>query len=193
MSFTIRLNATESVLAADFFPPINLSCDYEIGLIGLSAWNSIANINESNNLFHYDGNKHIEIEPGSYKLEDIENFLNLELKERHQKNPLPDTAPKALIEQPLYITGNHQTLRSEIYCRCKIDFERERNLGSILGFNPAKLDAFKKYESDNVVNILQVESIRVQCNIVHYSFSNGEAMHTLYEFFPDVSPGYKIL
>ena len=60
-------------------------------------------------MFWYDENKHREIVEGSYELEYIENFLNLELKERHKNNSLPETAPKELIDQPLYITGYHQT------------------------------------------------------------------------------------
>lgn len=193
MSFTLQLSGAKSVLSADFFPPINLSSDYEIALTGLSTWYSVANVNEENNIFWYDDDKRIILPPGAYELDDIQNYLNITLKNRHKDSVLDENAPKELQENPLLLTGNHQTLRSEIYCRYKIDFQKERNIGSLLGFDNVKLDAFKRYESQNLVNILQVESIRVLCNIVHNSFSNGVATHVLYEFFPDVSPGYKIV
>ena len=84
-------------------------------------------------------------------------------------------------------------IKTEIFSRYKIDFSQERSIGPLLGFNSVKLDAFTKHESENLVSILQVESIILECNIVSGSFSNGKPTHTLYEFFPDVPPGYKII
>lgn len=193
MSFTLQVSSTSSILSANFFPPIYLDRPYEVALIGLSSWNSIANITKENNIFWYDEDKKIELPIGSYELEDLERYLAEEMRSEHEKNPLPETAPKELQQQAIYISPNRQSLRSVIYSRYKIDFTRENNLSSLLGFNPAKLDAFKKYESENLVNIMQVESIKLECNIVSGSFTNGRQSHTIYEFFLSTPPGYRIV
>ncbi|XP_066596233.1 uncharacterized protein [Prorops nasuta] len=50
MSFTVTLSDRKSVLNSDFFPPINLQDDwYEIGLVDMQTYNSIANVDETNN------------------------------------------------------------------------------------------------------------------------------------------------
>ena len=48
-------------------------------------------------------------------------------------------------------------------------------------------------ESENMVNILTINSILVNINIISGSYVNGSTKATIYSFFPDVSPGYKII
>lgn len=43
------------------------------------------------------------------------------------------------------------------------------------------------------VNILTVNSIRIECNITTNAFINNKRVHTIHEFFPNVAPGYKII
>lgn len=193
MSFTLQLTSDSSILKSEFFPPINLAGDYEAGLIGFSGWNSISNVTQDNNTLWYDGNKKIFFPHGCYELDDLQEFLIEEMRDFHEKNPLPETAPKALREKPIYLTGNRQTLKANIYSRYKIDFSQENSIAPLLGFKPIKLEAFKKHESENLVSIMSVESIRLECNVISGSFSNGKPTHTLYEFFPDVPPGFKIV
>lgn len=62
-----------------------------------------------------------------------------------------------------------------------------------MGFTKRKLIPGIKHESDTPVNILKVNSIRIECNIITNAFINNERVHTIHEFFPNVAPGYKII
>ena len=48
-------------------------------------------------------------------------------------------------------------------------------------------------ESPNIVNIIQVNSILVNLDIISVSYVNGSASTTIYSFYRNVSPGYKIV
>lgn len=53
-SLTLTLTGNSSHLKADYFPPIDLSQgEYVCGLIDFQTFNSIPNIDEINNKFHY--------------------------------------------------------------------------------------------------------------------------------------------
>ena len=49
------------------------------------------------------------------------------------------------------------------------------------------------YESENIVNILSINSILVNIDIITGSFINGVSKPVIYSFFPNVSPGFKIV
>ena len=53
MSITRTLCGKTSVLTANYFPPIELAGNFECALIDFITFNSIPNIDESNNLFHF--------------------------------------------------------------------------------------------------------------------------------------------
>lgn len=61
-----------------------------------------------------------------------------------------------------------------------------------LGFNPQTLTG-GYHEGENPVNILTVSSILVNCDIISGSFLSGSQQPVVYSFFPNVSPGYKIV
>ena len=44
-----------------------------------------------------------------------------------------------------------------------------------------------------MVNILTINRILVNIDIISVSYVNGFTQPTIYSFFPDVSPGYKII
>ena len=44
-----------------------------------------------------------------------------------------------------------------------------------------------------MVNFLTITSILVNIDIISGSYINGSTKPTIYSFFPDVSPGYKII
>lgn len=105
---------------------------------------------------------------------------------------LTDDQKSILDDYPISIIGNNHTLKSEIICRYKIDFTKENSLGKILGFDRV-IPAFEKALSEKLVNILQKEIIKVECNLSISSFDNSALSHLLYEFFPLTSLGYKIV
>ena len=63
---------------------------------------------------------------------------------------------------------------------------------NLLGFY-SKLYTSGFHESENMVNILTSNSILVNIDIISGSYVNGSTKPTIYSFFPDVSPGYKII
>ena len=53
MSLTLTLSGKSTVLAASYFPSIDLSDgDYELGLAIFETYDTIPNVNESNNKFY---------------------------------------------------------------------------------------------------------------------------------------------
>ena len=63
----------------------------------------------------------------------------------------------------------------------------------MLGFNARKFSGPGRFESENVVNIMKVNSILVHCDIIGGSRLNGEERAIIYSFFPNVGPGEKIV
>lgn len=54
MALTLTLSGNTSLLHVDYFPPIELSIhhEYVCGLVDFQTYNSIPNVDNSNNLFH---------------------------------------------------------------------------------------------------------------------------------------------
>ena len=75
---------------------------------------------------------------------------------------------------------------------CEIDFRRYNSINSLLGFD-SKLYTSEFNESENMVNILTINSILVNIDIISDSYVNGSTQPTIYSFFPNISPGYKII
>lgn len=72
-SFTITLNGNNSNLQASYFPPIELDkqSDYVCGLIDFQTFNSIPNIDESNNRFYYGLKESFKLDTGEYSIDNI--------------------------------------------------------------------------------------------------------------------------
>lgn len=185
MSFTFTLKGRGAELSARFFPTIQLSeyGDYSIGLVDLETFNSIPNIEEGCDTFHYIDNngksEAVTIPTGSYDIRDIEKYL-------HEQLGSPEN---------IKLRANANTLRSELKCKFKVDFSHPNSIARLLGFSPKKepLEANTWHVSDKPVDILKVNVVRVECNLVCGSYINGEEAHILHEFFPNVPPGVKII
>lgn len=184
MSFTISLNASESTLNADFFPSLELGeGEYECALIYFKTFHSIPNVDSSNNIFHYD-DKIIEIPEGSYELENIIHYLDKELAIRAGGDP------NALID----MEANTNTMKCVFYSPSfDIHFEKKNSVGSIFGFSKRMLPKKHIHISDEPINILITNSIRIECNIIRGSFINNKPSHVLHEFTPLVPPGFQII
>lgn len=172
------LSAQSSSISCDIFPSIDLSEGlWEIGLIDLSTYNSIPNVEEGvNNIFYY-GDKFIEIPTGAYEIEDLEKYIKKNISNNSKVS----------------LTPNNNTLKIEMFSNEIIHFEKPKSIGTLLGFNEQVYEAYKTHRSENLVNINFVNVIRLSCNIVRGSYQNGSESHVLHEFYPSVPPGFKII
>lgn len=179
MSITLTLNGESSLLTANYFPPIELDQNYVCGLISFDTYHSIPNVDITNNLFHI-GNHVIEVPVGSYELSDISEFITTKYHQLNEKGILK-------------IQANYNTLQT--YINSTIDpiyFNKERSIGSLLGFTARKLEQGVEYHSDKTIDITKINTVIVECNIVNGSYINNTSAHTLHQFSLVVSPGYKI-
>ena len=74
----------------------------------------------------------------------------------------------------------------------EVDFRKDKSINSLLGFH-SNLYTSVFHKSENMVNILTINGILVNIDIISGSYVNGSTQPTIYAFFPDVSPGYKII
>ena len=91
-------------------------------------------------------------------------------------------------------SANTKTLKSEMIINnnCEVDFRQYNSINSLLGFD-SKLYTSGFSESENMVNILMINSILVNIDIISGSYVNGSTQPAIYSFFPDVSPEYNII
>lgn len=180
MSITLTLSGNSSILSANYFPPINLSEDYECALIDFHSYNSIPNVDVYNNLFHI-GNKIIAIPIGSYELNDIVDFI----KEEYERDGLD--------KKKIFIEANNNTMQVKVHSsEDSIYFNKNNSIGKLFGFNNKVLSPNTDHYSDLPVNIFKVNLLRIECNIVVNTYINNSHAHTLHEFAINVPPGYKM-
>lgn len=128
-------------------------------------------MNESNNkLYFYTDNIHsekvINIPIGVYEFKDISNYLK-EIFSLHSIS--------------FSLTLNKNTFKCELKCSAYLVF-RNSCINSILGFNSQTLAANKIYQSEKIFNITDLNFIRIECNIITNSYSNGAISRILHEF-----------
>ena len=193
-SFQIIVSGNESSFHTMFNPNIELPKDkvYEIALVNLETYYSFPNIDETNNVFVYSPNngnswEKIKIPVGSYEIEDLNNTIQFEMKKRGHYDQINN-------EYYINISANSNTLKSVLIIEqgYQVDFNQRNSLSKVLGFTGAKYEE-GFHESENVVNILTINSILVNIDIISGSYVNGTTKSTIYSFFPKVSPGYKII
>lgn len=192
MSLILSSNKTDFVTT--FPTPLILEGDHELALVNLETYNSIPNVVEGvTDSFTYSadgGNTWIKIvvPEGSYELDEIQKFIYGKLKESKHWNSAENSSY-------ILIEGNLNTLKCELTItdrRLKVDFSEGTSLAKIFGFE-AKVYEYGWHEGTNTVNILNVNSILVHCDLISGSYVDGAAQPTLYSFFPGVSPGYKVV
>lgn len=182
MSLTFTFTGTESTLSADFFPALELDSDstWEIGLLNFESFNSIPNVEVGNNVFHFNDGLRIVIPTGSYEVLDIADYLQMMLWK---------------VDKKLHIelTPNINTLHAELKCNFPVDLTPDDSVGRLLGFRPVKLEADQELGTMRVTDIFKVNSILLNCNIVTGSYINGQPAHTIYQSYPSVGPGFKLI
>jgi len=163
---------------------LQIEQNYQCALISLDTYNSIPNVDVDNNLFHI-GKHLIKIPVGSYEISDINDLLTRKYRKLTQNET--DGSPK------FYLVPNYNTLQSEIFSATdEIYFNKEKSIGSLLGFTSNILSPNILHTSDKAIDITKINTICVQCNIINGTYINNETTHTLHQFALVVSPGYKI-
>ena len=193
-SFQIIVSDNKSSFNTRFNRMLQLDRDkeYEIALVNLETYYSFPNIDETNNVFVYspdNGNSWVKIKipVGRYEIDDINNTIQHKMEKRGHHDPIND-------DYYINISANFNTLKSVLILEkdYQVDFNHPNSLAKVVGFTGAKYtEVF--HESENVVNILSINSILININIISGSYVNEMTKNTIYSFFPKVSPRYKII
>ena len=193
-SFQIIVSDNKSSSNTRFNPKLELDRDkvYEIALVNLETYYSFPNIYETNNVFVYspdNGNSWVKIKipEGSYEIDNINNTIQHDMEKRGHLDSINE-------DYYINISANSNTLKPVLILEkdYQVDFNHQNSLATVLGFIGSKYtEGF--HESENVVNILSINSILVNIDIISGSYVNGTTKNSIYSFFPKVSPGYKII
>lgn len=186
-SYTVILNSNSSVLSTSLFPPLKLADNKEwtAALLDFTTYNSIPNITEGvNNKFYYYKNEKLESElvitfnTGAYEINDINKILQTKLGERN-----------------ISLEANNSLLKAELTCKYYVDFSKSDSIGTLLGYPTTTpvLEPDTIHIGANTVNIIQVNTINITCNIIQGSYLDGVNKHILHSFYPTVEPGFKIV
>ena len=193
-SFQIIVSNDNTNFNTRFNPKLELDKDkvYEIALVNLETYYSFPNIDDTNNVFVYSHDQgvtwtKIKIPTGSYEIDDLNNTLHFEMEKQGHYDEVNN-------DYYINISANSNTLKSVLIIESgyQVDFNQPNNLSKILGFTGTKYEK-GFHESENVVDILRINSILVNIDIISGSYVNGTPKNTIYSFFPKVSPGYKII
>ncbi|EZA50197.1 hypothetical protein X777_11336 [Ooceraea biroi] len=154
MSLTLTLTGRSSVLTVCYFPPIDLSDgSYELGLADFETYNSIPNVDATNNRFYFgERDALITIPEGSYELRAISRFLrNAVLRRRDAVGDDDDDddddddsvgtydmydGEESTGKDVLALRANDNTMRSEMKCAYRVNFAKPGTIGPLLGFSP---------------------------------------------------------
>jgi hypothetical protein len=178
--YTITLNGNSSELSCDIFPPLEVKKTSQLCLLSLYTNNSIPNIETGCNTIGFKNDKderyNIVIPTGTYELDSLATYI---------QEKMPGSIRFEL-------KADYNTLKCLMKCDDKIDFTVSNNISKLLGFEHLEYKANTVHESLNIVHIMKVNSIKIECNLISGSFNNGEPDRTIHEFSPTVAPGYKI-
>src|SRR5438093_7450413 len=189
LSRTITLVSKTSSFQTDFPVPLKLdpSRNYEAALTYFSAYNTIFNVDDTNNKFIYsvDSGKNwktIKLPNGAYEI----NQINDEVKRQ---------VGSALTGVGIEIGVNLSTTKSYINITkpdYKVDFSKPNTLRDMLGFTSQILSTGYNI-SNNIVQITNISAIMIHCDLIHGSYINGKDSNVIYSFPSYTVPtGYKI-
>ena len=159
-------------------PVLNTS---KLGLIRLSVYNSVFNVNRMNNQLIYDtqgetcsNTRVLGIIPGAYELNEIAELI----KEETDGN--------------IRIETDKNTKKSLMEVKQgAINFDIENSIAPLLGFRK-KVYEQGKHTSQKIVDIMGFSTINIHCNVISGLKDNGNNTGILYTFTLTEPPGYLI-
>ncbi|KAE9521394.1 hypothetical protein AGLY_018216, partial [Aphis glycines] len=180
--YTITLNGNSSEMSCDIFPPLEVKNTSQLCLLSLQTHNSIPNIEPDCNTIGFRNSLgkcvNVTIPTGSYEIINLESTI---------QKLLPNHVTL------FQLKADGSTLKCSMTCSHDIHFTIEHNISKILGFENKVYSENTKHESERIVNIMKVNCIKIDCNLISGSFSNGIPSQTIHEFFPSSPPGHKII
>lgn len=138
-------------------------------------------VNASNYLLKYPNDDertwhNVFISEGSYEIQDMNKAIEQQLKQKNHYDSLNNKAfitlssSISILKSVMKITGSH-----------KLDFRPSNSVRSILGFKN-KIHHAGYNESENIVNILTVNSILVEIDIINGRYVNGKLDPVIHSF-----------
>lgn len=183
-SLILTVTGSGSSIVTIYEQPIKLNHkrNYKLALLNLETYYSFPNIDTTNNKLNFRKDdssdwQTIEITVGCYEIKAINKEITRQVKSKD-----------------IQLFDNLNTLKCELCINgtFEVDFDIEDSIRSLLGFN-AKVYKKGRHASENIVNILRTNSILVLTDIIEGSYHQGRIEPIIYSFFPDVSPGEKII
>ena len=180
----LTVSGSGSRIVTVYDQPIKLNPkrQYEMALLNLETYHSIPNVEETNNCLKYrkDGKSAwsmVKVPVGSYEI----RAINAEIIRQVGNKSIEFKANLNTLQCILTITGTYE-----------VDFTTENSIHTLLGFND-HVYTKGRHASENLVDILRVNSILVHTDIISGSYHQGKIVPIIYSFFPDASPGEKII
>ena len=177
-SHLIIVSGKASILKTTFNPPLVFPSSYEMALCRLETYYSFPNIDATNNTVKVskDAGKNwitIKIPIGCYEIEATNNVIQRFIeKEAGGKADMINLSP------------NPNTLKCILEIKTndyEVDFDVDNSLRSVLGFN-ANTYKRGRHESENLVNMMNVNSILVHLDILGASPVYGIEAPVIYNF-----------
>jgi hypothetical protein len=167
-----------------FSPPLILKPEgnYEVALLELDTYYTFPNITEKNNTLKYrkvgEAWITLKIPTGSYEIHSIRDWI---FKKVGDKKKIILQSDGSTLKCTLTIEKGYE-----------VSFEVDDSIANLLGF---KKRTYPEGENlgEEIVNILQINSILVHMDIVKNSYIKGVSEPVIYAFFPNVQPGVKIV
>ena len=144
-------------------------------MVNLDMYYSFANIREGdNNSFKWsvDGGENwtiLHVPTGCYELKAI-NAEIIHIRGNSDITILPNV-------------NTLQYILTVVGAKCKVGFDVPNSLAGVLGFEKS-IYGVGRHASENLVNIMSVNSILVYCNIIHYPYMHGTQAPVAYNFIP---------
>ena len=182
-----NITSNKSDIKVNFTTPIELNSNrnYKLGLLWFSAYNTIFNVDETNNRLEYifkDKTYLLQLDPGAYEIKQINDEIQRLMKKSNIdliKIELDKTTSKSILNIP-------PTL--QVLCNTN------NSILQILGFPKMNKKITGYVKSDNIIQIIKISTINIDCNLVTGSYINGKSCNILYSFPSySVPVGHKII